>query len=103
MPNTQKKKPFYPIDEVCDRLGLSLLDMAVLVSERKIRLSTAVPGLLVEDGHDPVLKLAVVLRRREREREREGRGGREELYNEYTTISFSSLFIYLSLLATFLC
>jgi hypothetical protein len=52
MPNTQKKKLFYPIDEVCDRLGLSLLDMAVLVSERKIRLSTAVPGLLVEDGHD---------------------------------------------------
>ena len=51
MPNTPKKKVFYQIDEVCERLGLSLLDMSVLVSERKIQLCTAVAGLLVEDGH----------------------------------------------------
>jgi hypothetical protein len=47
----KKKKVFYQIDEVCERLGLSLLDMSVLVSERKIQLCTAVAGLLVEDGH----------------------------------------------------
>lgn len=46
-----KKKVFYQIDEVCERLGLSLLDMSVLVSERKIQLCTAVAGMLVEDGH----------------------------------------------------
>ena len=51
MPNTPKKKVFYQIDEVCERLGLSLLDMSVLVSEQKIQLCTAVAGLLVEDGH----------------------------------------------------
>lgn len=51
MANPPKKKVFYQIDEVCDRLGLSLLDMSVLVSERKIQLCTAVAGLLVEDGH----------------------------------------------------
>ena len=45
-----KKKVFYHIDEVCERLGLSLLDMSVLVSEGKIKLCTAVPGLLVEEG-----------------------------------------------------
>jgi hypothetical protein len=51
MANPPKKKVFYQIDEVCERLGLSLLDMSVLVSERKIQLCTAVAGLLVEDGH----------------------------------------------------
>ncbi len=51
MANPPKKKVFYQIDEVSERLGLSLLDMSVLVSERKIQLCTAVAGLLVEDGH----------------------------------------------------
>ena len=32
MANRPKKKFFYHIDEVCDRLGLSLLDMSVLVT-----------------------------------------------------------------------
>ena len=54
MANPPKKKVFYQIDEVCERLGLSLLDMSVLVSERKIQLCTAVAGLLVEDGHHEV-------------------------------------------------
>ena len=54
MANPPKKKVFYQIDEVCQRLGLSLLDMSVLVSERKIQLCTAVAGLLVEDGHHEV-------------------------------------------------
>ena len=54
MANPPKKKVFYQIDEVCQRLGLSLLDMSVLVSERKIHLCTAVAGLLVEDGHHEV-------------------------------------------------
>jgi len=51
MANPPRKKVFYQIDEVCERLGLSQLDMSVLVSERKIQLCTAVAGLLVEDGH----------------------------------------------------
>ena len=51
MANPPKKKVFYQIDEVCERLGLSLLDISVLVSERKFQLCTAVAGLLVEDGH----------------------------------------------------
>lgn len=50
MANRRKRKFFYHIDEVCDRLGLSLLDMSVLVSERKIQLCTAVARLFVEDG-----------------------------------------------------
>lgn len=50
MANRPKKKFFYHIDEVCERLGLSLLDMSVLVSERKIQLCTAVARLYVEDG-----------------------------------------------------
>ena len=54
MANPPKKKVFYQIDEVCERLGLSLLDMSVLVSERKIQLCTAVAGLLVEDGNHEV-------------------------------------------------
>ena len=54
MANPPKKKVFYQIEEVCERLGLSLLDMSVLVSERKIQLCTAVAGLLVEDGHHEV-------------------------------------------------
>jgi hypothetical protein len=51
MANAIKKKVFYHVDEVCGRLGLSLLDMSVLVSEGKIKLCTAVPGVLVEEGH----------------------------------------------------
>ena len=51
MATAPKKKVFYQIDEVCERLGLSLLDMAVLVSERKIQLCATVGQLLVEDGH----------------------------------------------------
>lgn len=51
MANPPKKKVFYQIDEACDRLGLSLLDMSVLVSERKIQLCATVGKLLVEDGH----------------------------------------------------
>jgi hypothetical protein len=51
MANAPKKKVFYQIDEVCERLGLSLLDVSVLVSERKLQLCTAVAGLLVEVGH----------------------------------------------------
>lgn len=50
MGKAMKKKVFYHIDEVCERLGLSLLDMTVLVSEGKIKLCTAVPGMLVEEG-----------------------------------------------------
>ena len=49
--NAPKRKVFYQIDDVCDRLGLSLLDMSVLVSEGKIKLCTAVPGVRVEEGH----------------------------------------------------
>jgi hypothetical protein len=44
------KKVFYPADDVCARLGVSLLELAVLVSERKVTLSTAVPVLMVEEG-----------------------------------------------------
>lgn len=51
MANTTKKKVFYQIDEACDRLGLSLLDMSVLVAEGKVTLSTAVGGLRVEEGY----------------------------------------------------
>ncbi|GIX11559.1 hypothetical protein FK498_00880 [Elioraea sp. Yellowstone] len=51
MANAPKKKVFYQIDEVCERLGLSLLDMSVLASEGKVRLCTAVPGVRVEEGH----------------------------------------------------
>lgn len=51
MPNTPKKKVFYQIDEACSLLGLSSLDMAVLVSERKLQLCATVGKLLVEDGH----------------------------------------------------
>jgi hypothetical protein len=51
MANANKKKVFYHMDEICERLGLSLLDMSVLVSEGKIKLCTAVPGVLVEEGH----------------------------------------------------
>lgn len=51
MGNAPKKKVFYHIDGVCERLGLSELDISVLASEGKITLCTAVPGLLVEDGH----------------------------------------------------
>ena len=51
MANPPKKKVFYQIDEVCERLGLSLLDMAVLVSEGRIQLCATVGRLLVEDGH----------------------------------------------------
>jgi hypothetical protein len=50
MLNATPRKVFYPIDEACQRLGLSLLDMSVLVSEGKLTLCTAVPGLRVEDG-----------------------------------------------------
>jgi hypothetical protein len=45
-----KTKIFYQIDEACERLGLSALDIAVLVAEGKVTLSTAVGGLLVEEG-----------------------------------------------------
>ena len=51
MPNPPKKKVFYQIDEACSLLGLSSLDMAVLVSERKLQLCATVGKLLVEDGH----------------------------------------------------
>ncbi len=51
MANPPKKKVFYQIEEVCERLGLSLLDMAVLVSEGRIQLCATVGRLLVEDGH----------------------------------------------------
>ena len=51
MPNTPKKKVFYQIDEACSLLGFSSLDMAVLVSERKLQLCATVGKLLVEDGH----------------------------------------------------
>lgn len=51
MANTAKKKVFYQIDEVCSRLGLSMLDMAVLAGEGKIQICATVGRLLVEDGH----------------------------------------------------
>jgi hypothetical protein len=51
MAKASKKKVFYQIDEVCERLGLSRLDMTVLVSEGRIQLSATVGRLLVEDGH----------------------------------------------------
>ncbi|WP_137179242.1 hypothetical protein [Roseomonas sp. AR75] len=44
------KKVFYPADEACARLGITMVELAVLVSEEKITLSTAVPGLVVEEG-----------------------------------------------------
>ena len=50
MASVKKKKVFYQIDEACALLGLSLLDMAVLVSEGRIQLSATVGALLVEDG-----------------------------------------------------
>ena len=52
MATRSKKKVFYQIDEVCERLVLSLLDMSVLVSDPKIQLCTAVARLLVEDGRN---------------------------------------------------
>lgn len=51
MAKLPKKKVFYQIDEVCERLGLSLLDMAVLAGEGRIRVSATIGRLLVEDGH----------------------------------------------------
>lgn len=51
MAKSSKKKVFYQVDEACERLGLSLLDMAVLVSDGRIQLSATVGRLLVEDGH----------------------------------------------------
>lgn len=45
------KKLFYPVDDVCSRLGVSVLELAVLASEQKITLSIAVPSLLIEEGH----------------------------------------------------
>ena len=50
MPATPKNKVFYQIHEAKERLGLSMLDMAVLVAERKLLLSAALGGILVEDG-----------------------------------------------------
>lgn len=50
MAKPPKKKLFYQVDEACALLGLSLLDMAVLASERKLQLCTAVASLLVEEG-----------------------------------------------------
>ena len=50
MPATPKNKLFYQIHEAKERLGLSMLDMAVLVAERKLLLSAALGGILVEDG-----------------------------------------------------
>lgn len=50
MPNTPRQKLFYPIDEVCSRLGLTLLEWAVLVAEGELTLCTAVPGLRVQTG-----------------------------------------------------
>ncbi|MCA3375174.1 MAG: hypothetical protein INF96_17160 [Roseomonas sp.] len=47
---TPKNKVFYQIHEAKDRLGLSMLDMAVLVAEKKLLLSAALGGILVEDG-----------------------------------------------------
>lgn len=56
MASRLKKKFFYQIDEACDRLELSLLDMAVLVGEGRIQLCATVGRLLVEDGHyEPVI------------------------------------------------
>jgi hypothetical protein len=45
-----KTKLFYHVDEACSRLGVSVMDLAVLVSAERITLSTAVPGLVVEEG-----------------------------------------------------
>lgn len=50
MPNAPRQKLFYPIDEVCSRLGLTLIEVSVLVAEGKLTLCTAVPGLRVETG-----------------------------------------------------
>jgi len=50
MATPPKKKVFYQIDEACSLLGLSLLDMAVLASERKIQLCAAVVSLVIEEG-----------------------------------------------------
>lgn len=46
-----KTKIFYQIDEACERLGISALDIAVLAAEGKVTLSTAVGGLRVEEGY----------------------------------------------------
>lgn len=51
MAKPPKKKLFYQVDEACALLGLSLLDMAVLASERKLQLCTVVAGLVIEEGH----------------------------------------------------
>jgi len=51
MAKAPKKKVFYQIDEVCERLGLTLLDMAVLAGEGRIQFCATVGRLLVEDGH----------------------------------------------------
>jgi len=50
MAKPPKKKVFYQIEEVCERLGLSLLDMAVLAGEGRIQICATVSRLLVEDG-----------------------------------------------------
>lgn len=50
MAKPPKKKVFYQIDEVCERLGLTLLDMAVLAGEGRIQICSTVGRLLVEDG-----------------------------------------------------
>jgi hypothetical protein len=50
MPATPKNKVFYQIHEAKERLGLSMLDMAVLVAEKKLLLSAALGGILVQHG-----------------------------------------------------
>lgn len=50
MPATPKNKVFYQIHEAKERLGLSMMDLAVLVAERKLLLSAALGGILIEDG-----------------------------------------------------
>jgi len=50
MGTVPRKKFFYQIEEVSDRLGLSLLDIAALASERKLQVCATVGRLQVEEG-----------------------------------------------------
>lgn len=48
MPATPKNKVFYQLHEAKERLGLSMMDMAVLVAEKKLLLSAALGGIWVQ-------------------------------------------------------
>ena len=50
MPATPKNKVFDQLHEAKERMGLSMIDIAVLVAERRLQLSAVLGGISVEEG-----------------------------------------------------